>query len=75
MTVAERHRALDELVAAYLVAHPGSRPSTIVVMDLMVWSHAQLEIAQTSAAAAHVAKWGPTDCGACNGLGCPICCP
>jgi hypothetical protein len=33
------HRALDELVACFLLAHPEKRPSTTTVLELIEWSH------------------------------------
>ena len=36
------HEHLDELMAAYLAAVPGSRPSTTTLQQLMQWSHAEL---------------------------------
>jgi hypothetical protein len=35
------HRALDELLADYLIDHPQSRPSTITVLELLEWSRQQ----------------------------------
>ncbi len=34
----ELHNEFDTLLAAYLVAHPKSMPSTISALDLMQWS-------------------------------------
>lgn len=41
LSTLERHALLDELVAAYLAAHPAALPSTITVLELIQWSHAQ----------------------------------
>lgn len=35
------HRALDELVADWLVLNPNHRPSQYSILDLMRWSHSQ----------------------------------
>jgi hypothetical protein len=37
----ELHDAIDELLADYLLHHPGSLPSRIGVIELMSWSHEQ----------------------------------
>jgi hypothetical protein len=35
------HRALDELLADFILHNPGKYPSKMPVLDLMRWSHAQ----------------------------------
>lgn len=42
-----RHGVLDELCAAYLAANTGTLPSTTTMMQLLEWSHAQLELPGT----------------------------
>jgi hypothetical protein len=32
------HKALDELVACFLLANPEKRPSTTTVLELVLWS-------------------------------------
>lgn len=37
----ELHKALDELLADYLLHHPGSVPGKIMLIQLLEWSHQQ----------------------------------
>jgi hypothetical protein len=37
------HRALDLLLAQYLLDHPDALPSKTSVLDLLAWSHARVE--------------------------------
>jgi hypothetical protein len=41
-TAVDLHEALDLLLAQYLLDNPGSRPSTISVLDLLHWSNVRL---------------------------------
>jgi hypothetical protein len=41
-TAVDLHLALDLLLAQYLLDNPGSRPSTMSVLDLLHWSNVRL---------------------------------
>lgn len=39
----ELHKAVDELLADFLVHNPGKVPSGMTVMELIEWSHQQTQ--------------------------------
>ena len=43
----ELHQAFDELLAAYLIAHPGATPSTTDAIDVARWSWARIQVLLT----------------------------